>query len=327
MRRPTARNPKLTRQFRWRRLLLPLTVVILVLGGVVYYAKSSIFWQQKWRRTVVITSNPVMVVSVPASDEEKLVVITFPRDVYVEVPHGYGWYRLGAVERLSELEKRPELFTETIEDLIGIKVAGWVRNGESDESIHSTGDTGVIKQIISPVAVVLQNYSSNLSFPSLLHLSLKLAFSRPDTVYTYETEADPRLFVETQLPDKTKTKQVDRRALDTIIEQTVVDPRVRIEGLRLEIRNTSKVAAVGNQFARFLTNQGGTIINVGNEVGSLDSCLIRVNPGNTSKKIIQFVKEEFGCETADLADSDRADAVILLGTNFGKRWLRPITIQ
>lgn len=327
MRRQTARKILTVHKHRSRRYFLSLAALVLALGLGVYFAKSSIFWSQKWRNTVVMTTDPVMVVSVPASDEEKLLVITLPRDVYVEVPHGYGWYRLGAVKRLSELEKRPELFTETIEDLLGINVAGWVDSLESDEPIHSTGYSGQIKQVISPVSVVLQNYASNLSLPSLLHLSLKLTFSRPDTVYAYETEADPRFFIETALPDKTKIKQVDMRILDSYIEQTFADPRVRIEGLRLEIRNTSKVAAVGHQFARFLTNQGGTIISVGNEVGSLESCLIRVDKVNITKKIIQYIREEFECETAGLAETDRADAVILLGANFGKRWIRPLTLQ
>lgn len=326
MRRPTVRKHPIAKFHSLGTVLLLLAVLLAFAVGA-YFVKSSIFWEREWRTTIVFTTKPIIVVSIPAAVEDKTLVITLPEDAYVQVPDGYGVYRLGAVWRLGELENRSELFAHTIEDLLGVKVTGWVSGINASEQTDLSENAASIKQIITPISLLTDKFKSNLSRPSLLHLSLMLALSRPESFKKHETERDPRLFIEVELPDGSKVGQPDFRALDALVEQIFADPEIRVEGLRLEIRNTSGVAEVGHKFARFLTNVGGTVIGVGNETGDLENCLIRVNEANSAKKIIRFVREEFGCGNEELAESDKADAILLLGTSFGRRWSRLVTSQ
>ncbi len=73
---------------------------------------SSSFFQHKDRLNIVVNQDTSTFYSMGFDDGVNYFISYFP-DLEVDVPGGYGKYRLGALGKLATLEKKPELFRKT----------------------------------------------------------------------------------------------------------------------------------------------------------------------------------------------------------------------
>lgn len=106
------------RQVKWlnsKNLLLKIVISLILIYGLFYVIQTvykSAFFQKSERINIVINDESPSFFSVGLSDNVNYFIPFYP-DLEVEIPGGYGSYRLGALDKLSELEKNPELIRKT----------------------------------------------------------------------------------------------------------------------------------------------------------------------------------------------------------------------
>lgn len=74
---------------------------------------SSLFVRKMDRINVVFYGQQTEMYSLGVRDAGDYVVLFYP-DLKVRVPGGYGWYRVGALGKLIQLEDRPEILTTSL---------------------------------------------------------------------------------------------------------------------------------------------------------------------------------------------------------------------
>src|SRR3990172_9716824 len=99
-----------SRKYLLSSILIVITFYVFYLIGKDLY--SSAFFQKKDRINVVFSQEQIAFYSLGLVDKVNYFISYFP-DLEAVVPGGYGYYRLGALAKLSSLEKKPDLFKKT----------------------------------------------------------------------------------------------------------------------------------------------------------------------------------------------------------------------
>lgn len=96
-------------------LILPIAVaffVILILFLLFHSIGSSLFFSNKERINIVVYGRNPAMYSLDLQNNVNYVVNFYP-DMLIDVPGGYGKYRMGALGKLVSLEKHAEIFSKT----------------------------------------------------------------------------------------------------------------------------------------------------------------------------------------------------------------------
>ncbi|MBI2641440.1 hypothetical protein HYW87_02485 [Candidatus Roizmanbacteria bacterium] len=97
------------------KLLLKVILVILCLYTLFFLFKnlySSAFFQKRDRVNVLFYGKETLLYSIGLVDSVDY-VLSLPADLETIIPGGYGYYRVGALGRLVDLEKKPDLFRKS----------------------------------------------------------------------------------------------------------------------------------------------------------------------------------------------------------------------
>lgn len=317
-RKPVRYKPK----SRFPLLLIVIGIGLAIFAGIMLAGqiRSSVFLNRDWRTTVVLATDPVTVVSFPKKSEEKIILMTLPGNVYLNVPHGYGKYRLETVWRLSELENRPDLFAQTVEDLLGIRITAWVKPNDVI-NLDDREDKNLIsplKQKFIPSAIFAKTSNSNLNFWDKIYLSFIFWTARPNRWQTLDLAENTTFFTDTEIPGNIRVKIADKTALADLLKQKFIDEEIRRSEFLIEVRNTTSVPGLGQKLSQFLTNVGGKVIAVTNEVKEVDKCEVYVRENDLEEKIVRFMKNEFGCQI-NVQEVTGADMVVYAGADWGNR--------
>ena len=92
-------------------ILAVLTVSYLVYKGIQVFNRS-LFNQDKDRINLVVYGPETAFYSIDRS-ENRHYVMYFPPDLKMQVPGGYGNYRVGSLGKLAKLDENPEIFKKT----------------------------------------------------------------------------------------------------------------------------------------------------------------------------------------------------------------------
>ena len=102
------------RSQKWALILIGCIIAFVLLRkGIHAFAASVLVHAQPL--AIALSTDPVTLLYIPIEGES--LVVSIPTDTYVQVPFGLGSYRIGAVNKLGNLQKRPELLAKTIENL------------------------------------------------------------------------------------------------------------------------------------------------------------------------------------------------------------------
>lgn len=95
-----------------KKKLLPILLLLLLFYFLSINLRSSAFFGKQDRINIVSGAEKLAYFSLGLSDRVNYYIPFFP-DLEVVVPGGYGHYRLGALNKLSKLEKEPDLYRKT----------------------------------------------------------------------------------------------------------------------------------------------------------------------------------------------------------------------
>ena len=295
-------------------------VVCLIVLGYIVWCKTSVFLTRSWRTNVVLKSDPPVIVSLPKNREDKIILLSLPADTYTKVPYGYGEYQLLAVWRLGELEKKPRLYLDTLEDALALKLAGWVGEGALKPVAGGDDFVASIKATLTPIKVVLGQVGGNLSFPDQLFLAYKHATAGAGNFDLAETQNIPLVFQTQELPDGTQVKEINDSVADKYLSPKFEETEVRRESLSVEVRNTTQIPGLGQKFARFISQIGGKVVTVGNESDKISGCRLHLRVDMLKNTLVKYLQREFDCQPDTIGYQGNGELDIYLGPPFGHRW-------
>lgn len=282
--------------------------------------QASIFLSRRWRTNILFNTQPLTFISFPGHVDDRVIVVTLPDSTYTEVPYGYGSYRLGTISKLGTIEKKEALLSDTVSDLTGLKIAGWLTKTESPKINSSEFIPTQMRNIYLSWGTAGTDITTSLSLFDQLFLGLKLFTLRADQTRMYAVDTNESLVESKTLPDGSSSESLNTGLLTNYLEQKFEETEIRSDMLTIEVLNHTKVPNVGQKFSRFVTMIGGNVINVGNATADITHCDVHVDENNSSKMIVGFLQIEFGCTILNKTDEQKSDIVIGLGESWGKRW-------
>src|SRR3989344_6190939 len=102
--------------FRSSSFALRIFSLIIIFYLLIINLRQSAFFQKKDRINIVVNQDQIAYYSLGLSDNVNYFISFYP-DLNVAVPGGYGVYRLGALAKLSSLERKSDLFNKTYSSL------------------------------------------------------------------------------------------------------------------------------------------------------------------------------------------------------------------
>ncbi len=102
-------------------VLVLVAISLYVLMTIIRSFSDSLFFSRPGRITLLYYSDVPKIVSIGRSDGVSYELF-FTSDKRILVPGGYGRYRIGALQRLSDIEKKPELLTRAFSSALSAQV-------------------------------------------------------------------------------------------------------------------------------------------------------------------------------------------------------------
>ncbi len=308
--------------------------LILRFGGFVYFTTVLVvflvvlillWYRRKPVGTLrfVIAGQPVVVVAIDTNTKQ-LVVVSIPSDVIIEATGGYGRYALGSLWHITDVDKRPEAFVQSVEETVGIPImwhVGMQREGGRSIGADPKQTVVALLQPSSLFRLILRSIASNL--PAAIIFRLWQMF--PTGVYPqdirYVDIGSMDIFDQVVLPDGTVTRSVNTDALDTRLSTLFVDDEIRLEALRITIVNTTDVPRLGQRVARTLGNIGAYVIAIENDRPQINRCRITGTAPSLQSNTALLIRDHYGCDVSEESSGGRADLVVRIGAEFKRRFL------
>lgn len=308
---PARKNTGRRRRQNWRAkfFLLGCAVAFLALflsvWQIISVVKNAV-WDGKSRISLAVDSQEVYLISF-SPEEEKLLVVSIPPEVYVEATHGFGFYPFGAVYELGEIEKMGgEVLASTAQEFFATPLEGWIKINPSDEGQKfKINDQKSAKEKI--VELLTEETRTNLSFWDKLRLWWQIRGVRFDKVIFFDL-GEEEIFAD---GDANFTK------LNQLLRPFLIEEGIRQESFKIEVLNSTDKSGLGGKVARFVNNLGSEVISIGNQDKLLDRCLIRVKKDDLNKLTTRKLKKVFSCEVEE-SDSleSRSDLLFIIGGDF-----------
>lgn len=310
-------------------LLLLLLVVFLSFSIVKTISKVQLNFHG--RTTVVLNTIPVLLLSF--EPKNKLIIISLPSNIYLQVPRGFGSYKLSSIWDLGDLEKSVgggRLLKETIEEFIGIPVDGWLGwkignyhiGSQEEDIISSKNRLTSWKYLVKPkeTLALFKNVQTNLNLLDLVWFWWQIKLTRFDKM-NYIDLSHTEVLSKLTLADKSEVVTVNPLALDYFLKELFYDAKIINEHIGIEVLNGTDQAGLANRFSRLITNLGGNIITLGNSDQRIDQCLIigekKILESYTGQRFINI----FNCKKIIQKPESRADLQIVVGDDYYRKLL------
>lgn len=304
-------------------LILGISLFGIVGWGIWQGVKDS-SWDGKTRLNLVVASSPVVVASLEPR-EKTLTLVSIPEVTYLEVPRGFGLYRIGAVFELGHLEGREgRLLAETVEQFLGVPVEGYLRlESRSEKWKVREGDEEQMRMLVRQSLSITTLFSLLRGDPFLKTMETNLSFwdlgrawwlarqVRFDKIRFYDLEK-VGVLEDLVLPDGTVGKTAEAGKLDEVLTGLFIEGQIRKENLTVELLNSTNQPGLAQQASRMIANLGGNVVKIGNQEGEIGKCQIF---GPESETVMKLVKI-FACEKKSSLLESRAQVVIILGREY-----------
>lgn len=253
--------------------------------------------------------------------EKKVVSLKIPDDTYLELPRGFGSWRVGSVYNLGQ-EENPqigsELLKESLAKLLGLPVDGFV-------TLQNTDSEDLGKLILSwhnnPLAILnfLSQAKTDLTPIETFRLFSSLSRVRSDKIVSLDLEQTD-LTKSKLLPDLSRVLGVNIVNLDLYVREKMSDQKISQEGISIAVFNATTHPGLAQDAARIITNLGGNPIIVSNTESYSAKTLILGDKSATYKRLAQIFAPwclESKCNIDDpRIASSRAQINIILGEDY-----------
>ena len=255
--------------------------------------------------------------------EKKTVVLKIPDDTYMELPKGFGNWRVGSIYNLGE-EQKPqigsELLKESLAKLLGLPVDGFftLPNQPGSDDLNRL----ILSWHHNPLTIInfFSKAKTDLTPLEAFNLFIELSKVRSDKIISLDLE-QTELTKSKLLPDSSRVLGIDVVNLNLFVREKMSDQQISKESINVAIFNATSHPGLAQEASRIITNLGGNPIIISNTESSNDkSLIIGSNNNYTFKRLAQVfapVCLKIKCSIDDpRVTSSRAQINIILGEDF-----------
>lgn len=295
-------------------IFIIVTIVFLLTYSLVVFARSlkeSLLLNARDRINIVFYGEESMVVSFGITDNVNYIV-TFDNKDKVTVPGGYGRYPIGALGRLTEVEKDKKIIQKSFSSMISGYVDFYIVPKKntiySDEKMHQKSDRPEYVRRDLIARIFSQKEFTNITFlDKLLAASLIARRRQQDFIFlktcTSETENDETLYSEKNFLKKYK---------GFFYHQSL---REESEDVKI-VYSTYKSAVI---LSRVIEGQGIRIVDLALNKEDLTQRCVIIYDEKKRSKTIYYLSQRFGCKVQK-GSVEGADIIMILGKDLEKNW-------
>jgi len=283
--------------------------------------KKQYTWDDKTSINIAFKYKGISVLHYDPSDK-KIVVLKIPDDAYLELPKGFGYWKVGSIYTLGQEESRPvgsELVKQSMAKLLGIPIDGFISiNRDSDQSLDSL----ILSLHNHPLKTLSFVKDIETDFTPLETFSLIGAISgaRADNVALLDL-AQSNITSSELLPDSSRVLGIDSVRMDLFIRDKMADSQISNEQVPIAIFNATAHPGLAADAAREVTNLGGNVIFVSNTEKTIQKSIVTsTTPGLTTNRLTELFAPscaKSACKSDDYhVNSSRAEINIVIGEDF-----------
>lgn len=261
---------------------------------------------------VVLPCQPFVVFSF-SSPSPTLTKITTPGETQIEVIHGYGQYKLEAIPKLEELEKR-KLLAESLEYSLKIPIDGFITLDDCQ-----AGERIDTKKFFRKVLIkaFFGEGETNLASWDIFRLFLAIRSVAPSQVKDFDLEAFGVLEKVT-LPDGSQVFKIQLQKFWLKAKDLLIEERARKEGLSVEILNAAGEPGLAEDASKILLNVGLEVVGIGNSPEEKDECLVEGTSQSKRSYTAGRLVKIFDCQFVS-KKPEKADLTLVLGKDYWRR--------
>lgn len=275
-------------------------------------AERNYIWDDKFNINLLLRADQTSIFSYNPT-EKKIVILNIPDETFLEVPKGFGFWQLRAVDKLGG----DTLLVDTLRNFLGIPIDGFL----------DFSGPGISKSAVEIVEELRQNpfsgfnlmpsLKTDLTLWELVRLKLSITGVRFDKVAEINLDKQEILNKET-LPDGTEVLTADPVKLDSVLVN-LVDPAFTFEHKAIAIWNATNRPLLAQKAARLITNLGGNVIITSNAEEKLKKTMVYGEKSDSLKRLKQiFVLDDKISSSSANLEFSRAEINIFLGEDFDK---------
>jgi hypothetical protein len=244
-----------------------------------YQAYQARLWN--YESVFIVFNSKNLTIDIYSPQKEEIKTYVLPKDALVEVPNGYGYYKLKDTFDLSEVEKKGEkLVSESVSNTFGIP-------------LDATYET-------------LNEWDKLL----LWYAKMKYKKENQSTVF----DDAPIFSTEIRIDGET-TQKIDPDKVDRFLGHDIWEKAITDENLAIGIFNASAEPNIANTLSRKLEKIGAHIIEVDNWKDTLsNTCEIRTHKQYILSYTVKRLQRLFDCAVSNEESNARFDIMILTST-------------
>ncbi|MBI3486355.1 LCP family protein [Candidatus Daviesbacteria bacterium] len=317
-------------------LALGLILGVLILGKIVNFfeglskpfsqdilTKRSYVWDGSFAISIAFKGSSIWVLNYDP-EEKKAIVLKIPEETYMDLPRGYGSWRVGSIYQLGQEEIKSigsELLKESLAKLLGLPIDGFIT---LDQASNQDLDKIILSLRSNPLALInfIRNIRTDLTPLETVSLLRELAKVRSDKLVALNLE-ESNITKSKLLPDSSRVLGVDTVNLDLFIRDKMSDQKISQENLEVAIFNATTHPGLALDVARVVTNLGSNAIIVSNSEDILQKSIVTSENNRNSltfKRLSQiFAPDCFKkpCQASDpKIKNSRAQINIVLGEDY-----------
>jgi len=315
------RKQKKARRLRIVGFWLALIGLLFLIGGVsrIWRGLKNSVWDGESRVNFVFIDEDIFLISFDPG-KKTLEVLEIPRNVEIEVIGGFGSYRIGAIDKLGEMEGRGgELLQISVQEHFGVPVDGWIKNPLSINSAQlnsSKFKTSLIGTMMR--LAIKQEDQTNFTSWDVVRiwwgirktLSSQINITRLDDISALKSKI---------LVDNFQTWELDLNRLNMFFQDHFYESEIREENLTIEVVNATEHFGLASRVARIVSNMGGRVVRVGNvpPAGGSGKCGLRSKEKLKDTFTVRKLLKVLGCGFIEEENSDdKAEIIILVGEGY-----------
>lgn len=268
---------------------------------------ASALLDKRDRINVVFYGKETVLLSLGLADNVNY-IISFDNEDRVSVPGGYGRYRVGALGKLADLERDPELLSRTFSSMISAYVDYYVYQPNKDvfegEDLEDTPFTSrlFVQRLFS------SSDKTNAGIVDRMYLAYVLS--------KYRSQDFVSLRGMSQINDEKETDYSEKRFLKKykgfFYHKSLRDEAKEVKLLYTTSYNAAEVVS------RVIEGEGIRVVDLSEVATSAQQCKVTYSSFGESKTA-RYLSRRFGCDLVT-GETEGSDIIVSLGEELTEVW-------
>lgn len=284
-------------------MLTGLIIAIAVIGAVLLNRRNFLPF-----RSILSVSDPVNYLFYDR-EEDRLITVSLSPEIWIESPHGLGWYPISSFWELGSFDNRGgEVLSTSFQAGLSLPVEGYIYRSAARDDVFGPGFI---------MDLLRGRIDSNFSPSELFGIYWHFKLMKPHKNQNYSLNALP-VVTERILPDESKRQELQHNALKpffgTVFELTVL----RRENIPLSIVNASSAVGLARSTSELLERIGLTIVRVSTAPENESLCEIYYGKKTVRSVTLATIRKMFSCHLRESSAVDFDGITLTIGEGYAK---------